>query len=93
MNPLAEYPEVRKYLYLAQWVINLAMGVLGIVLSMNGDGITDLPEWYLVTSLVLAFVWSYTGITAQTNVGATPTQVVVPPNVPPNPPPPPAPGV
>lgn len=72
MNPLHDYPQARKALYLAQWAINLVMGVLGIVLSVNGDGVTDLPAWFLTTGLVLNFVWTYTGITARANVHQAP---------------------
>lgn len=68
MNPLDQYPAARKALYTLQWLISGAMGVLGIVLSVNGYGVTDLPAWYSTTALVLAFVWTYTGITAQSNV-------------------------
>ena len=72
MNPLNEYPEVRRTLYILQWAVSLVMGVLGIVLSVNGDGVSDLPTWYVTTGLVLSFVWSYTGITAQQNVPTDP---------------------
>jgi len=72
VNPLNEYPEVRRTLYILQWAVSLVMGVLGIVLSVNGDGVSDLPTWYVTTGLVLSFVWSYTGITAQQNVPTDP---------------------
>lgn len=65
MNPLDSYPGVRKALYLVQWLVNLVMGVLGIVfLNDNLDGV---PTQYTLAGLILAFVWTYTGITAQTN--------------------------
>jgi hypothetical protein len=68
MNPLEDHPEIRRALYIIQWVVTGVMGVLGIILSVNGDGVTGLPQWYLVTGLVLNFVWTYTGITAGVNV-------------------------
>jgi hypothetical protein len=43
------------------------MGILGIILTAQ-FGIDDLPDWYTITGLVLSFVWTYTGITAQGNV-------------------------
>ena len=70
MNPLESYPKVRRALYMIQWIVTGVMGVLGIILSVNGDGVTDLPQWYLITGLVLNFVWTYTGITAGVNVAA-----------------------
>jgi 4-hydroxybenzoate polyprenyltransferase len=72
VNPLDQYPKLRKALYLAQWVLNGVTGVLGIVFTAQGDT----PEWYVLTVAVLAFVWTYAGITAQTNV--TPTEVPMP---------------
>jgi hypothetical protein len=68
MNPLNEYPKVRKALYVVQWIISLVMGALGIVLAAQNGGPENLPGWYNTATLVLAFVWTYTGITAQGNV-------------------------
>jgi len=65
-NPLDEYPQVRRALYLAQWLLNGVMGVLTIVLLAVGDGLT-LPVWFIITGAVLNFVWTYTGITARSN--------------------------
>lgn len=66
MNPLNEYPAARKVAYLIQWVANLATGILGIIfLNDAQDGV---PNWFTVAGLVLAFVWTYTGLTAQQNV-------------------------
>lgn len=65
MNPLDQYPSVRRFLYFVQWAANLATGIAGIVfLNDNAPGV---PKWFTVTGLVLAFVWTYTGLTAQTN--------------------------
>lgn len=74
MNPLNEYPSVRKALYLLQWLTTGATGVLGIVFTAQGD----VPSWYTVTVAALAFVWTYTGITA---AGNTPDEPQVPESV------------
>lgn len=63
MNPLEQYPSVRRFLYFAQWVTTGLTGVLGVVFTARGD----VPDWYTVSVAVLAFVWSYTGLTAQAN--------------------------
>ncbi len=65
MNPLDQYPGVRKALYTVQWIVNGVMGVLGIVyLNDSNDGV---PQLYTLAGLILAFVWTYTGLTAQKN--------------------------
>lgn len=68
MNPLDQYPAIRQHLYLAQWVVNLALGVVGIVLTSLGQS----PVWFVITSAAFNFVWTYAGITAQTNVEPAP---------------------
>ena len=65
MNPLEQYPAVRKVLYIVQWLTNLVMGVLGIVFL--NDTAPGVPQEFTVVGLVLAFVWTYTGLTAATN--------------------------
>ena len=67
-NPLDEYPGARKALYLIQWITTGVTGVLGLVYTFQGDG--NPPHWYTVTVACLAFVWAYTGITAQGNTPA-----------------------
>jgi hypothetical protein len=68
VNPVDTNPEVRKVLYLIQWVISGVSGVLGIVLAANSGGVDSMPGWYVTANLVLAFIWTYTGLTAQSNV-------------------------
>lgn len=68
MNPLEQYPAVRKVLYIVQWLANLVMGVLGIVFLNDAD--PGVPQEFTVTGLVLAFVWTYTGLTAASNTSA-----------------------
>jgi len=77
VNPVNSNPEVRKYLYLLQWVLSGVSGVLGIVLAANTDGgVSSMPGWYVTANLVLAFVWTYTGLTAQSNVAVAVQPVV-----------------
>ena len=75
MNPLDQYPGARKVLYLIQWIVSGVMGVLGVILTAI-NGIDDLPQWYVIASLALSFIWTYTGITAQTNTPSAPEPVV-----------------
>ena len=63
MNPLEQYPSARRLLYTLQWLTTGATGVLGVIFAANDD----VPDWYTITVAVLAFVWSYTGLTAQSN--------------------------
>ncbi|MDB5716456.1 MAG: hypothetical protein JWO15_3853 [Sphingomonadales bacterium] len=67
MNPLDQYPAARRILYLLQWITTGATGVLGVIFAAQ----SDVPRWYTITVAVLAFVWTYTGVTAQTNVTDT----------------------
>lgn len=67
MNPLDQYPDIRRSLYLLQWIVNGVLGVIAIVLTILGTS----PLWYVIVTGVFNFIWSYTGITAQTNVTDT----------------------
>lgn len=64
MNPLDEYPEVRKAMYLVQWVVNGGLGIAGIVLTILGES----PQWFIILTAVFNFVWTYSGVTAQNNI-------------------------
>ncbi len=68
MNPLENYPQARKALYMIQWVANLALGILGIVFTALGQS----PQWLIITAAAFNFVWTYTGLTASANVPETP---------------------
>lgn len=70
MNPLDQYPALRAKFYLAQWVTNLILGVVGVVLTTLGLS----PLWFIIVTAAFNFVWSYTGITAQ---GNTPSAKVI----------------
>lgn len=66
-TPLDQYPEVRKTLYVIQWITTGLTGALGIYFTAQGD---DVPQWYTIAVAVLAFLWTYTGVTAQQNVSS-----------------------
>lgn len=61
---LDDYPGVRKALYIAQWVVNLALGITAIILTSQGQS----PEWFVITGAVFNFIWTYTGTVASKNV-------------------------
>lgn len=65
-NPLDDWPRIRRAMYIAQWMLNGVMGALTIIFLAVGDGLS-LPLWFMITGAVLNFVWTYTGITAQSN--------------------------
>lgn len=64
MNPLDQYPSVRRFLYFVQWVTTGLTGIGGLYFATT-DAST--PNWYTLTVAILAFAWSYTGVTAQVN--------------------------
>ena len=68
MNPLDQYPQVRRYLYLLQWVANGFLAVAGAYFVAAGVGVDDLPSWYVITLACAPVLWTYFGITAQANV-------------------------
>lgn len=68
MNPLDNLPQVRKVLYVIQWVLNGAATVLGAYFAAADRPIDRLPEWYVVALAVLPVLWTYLGITASKNV-------------------------
>lgn len=69
MNPLNDYPGARKALYLLQWITTGLTGIGGIYYASQS---ADVPTWYTLTVAILAFVWTYTGITAAQNVPEAP---------------------
>lgn len=71
MTPLESNPQLRKFLYTVQWVVNLALGVLGIVFT----ALDRSPQWLIVTAAAFNFVWTYTGITASGNTPAPAAEV------------------
>lgn len=73
MNPLDNLPQVRKILYVIQWVLNGVATVLGAYFAIATDkGLDQLPEWYVIGLAVLPALWTYLGITASQNVQPQP---------------------
>lgn len=68
MTPLETYPNVRKLLYMVQWIANLVLGILAVVFTAQGES----PQWLIIAGLVGNFVWTYTGLTASGNVTKEP---------------------
>lgn len=79
MNPLANNPQARQVLYLAQWIVNGILGIVSIVLV----AIHHNPLWWIIVQAIFNFVWTYTGVAAQTNVTGTDIEGY---KVPPDPP-------
>lgn len=67
-NPLNNWPEARKVLYLIQWVYNGAAAFLGAYFAVEGTPVDELPKWYVLALGIAPVVWAYLGFTAQNNV-------------------------
>jgi hypothetical protein len=67
MNPLDQYPGVRKALYTVQWIVNGVLTVAGVVFLTKGQDPSHLPEWYVLTLAIAPVLWTYLGLTAQAN--------------------------
>lgn len=63
-NPLDDYPQIRKVLYVVQWIVNGVLGVIGVVLVARNES----PLWFVITTAAFNFVWTYTGATASGNI-------------------------
>jgi uncharacterized membrane protein YhdT len=90
MNPLDQYPEARKYLYMLQWIVNGVVTIAGAYFLIDGTAMEDLPRWYVLTVGIAPVLWTYLGITAQTNVTEAiplPGPEIHPPAPPDEPPP------
>lgn len=64
MNPLDNYPAVRKALYLVQWLVNGIIVVAGayyVLADVSPD------KWYIIAAGLGPVLWTYLGITAQQN--------------------------
>lgn len=86
MNPLDQYPEARKYLYMFQWVVSGILTLAGAYFLFSGEDMDDLPQWYVIAVGVAPILWTYLGITAQTNVQTKPELPVTPSEPMPQPP-------
>lgn len=67
MNPLNTYPGARKIAYLIQWVVTGVLGILGVIYAAQDTA----PRWFVIAGAVASFVWTYLGLTAQSNVTGT----------------------
>ncbi len=65
MNPLADYPAVRRIAYYATFVIGLTLGGVQVGYASADAG---QPTWLTVALSVFAFVASGLGLTAAQNV-------------------------
>lgn len=67
MNPLDNLPQVRKVLYVVQWVLNGIATVLSAWFLASDRPMDRWPEWFVVSLAVLPVLWTYLGITASKN--------------------------
>ena len=68
MNPLDDKPEVRKGLYLVQWLLTGVQTVLSAAFAFAYGEPANWPQWFLGSLAVLPVLWAYLGLTAQNNV-------------------------
>lgn len=68
MNPLNDYPAIRKTLYKVQWILAGVSTLLGAYFTLSGYDVADLPSWYVIGIGLLPVLWTYLGITADKNV-------------------------
>lgn len=68
MNPLEDLPQVRKILYVIQWVVNGVLTLAGVYFVAQGTAMDDLPQWYVLALAMGPALWAYFGLTAQNNV-------------------------
>lgn len=67
MNPLDQYPAVRSALYMLQWVANGVLVIAGVVFTSLGTSLDELPRWYVLSLAIAPVLWTYLGLTAQSN--------------------------
>lgn len=67
MNPLDQYPAARSFLYMLQWVANGVLVIAGVVFTSLGTAIDELPKWYVLALAIAPVLWTYLGLTAQSN--------------------------
>lgn len=73
MNPLDEYPQLRKILYLVQWVVSALLFIITAVVLVVTDG--DVPTWLAATTAGFNAFTALTGRTAETRVSDPETDV------------------
>jgi hypothetical protein len=67
MNPLEQYPGVRKALYTLQWIANGVLTIAGVVFTAQGTSLDALPRWYVLALAIAPVLWTYLGLTASAN--------------------------
>ena len=72
MNPLEQYPGVRKALYTLQWIANGVLSIAGVVFTAQGTNLDALPKWYILALAIAPVLWTYLGLTASANVEPDP---------------------
>lgn len=71
VNPLDTMPQVRKVLYIVQWIVTGIQAVVSAWLTVVSDKPMDRwPTWFVGSLAVAPILWAYLGITASTNVRA-----------------------
>lgn len=68
MNPLDDYPVVRKALYFVQWLVTGVQTVLSAFFAFHFGAVDGWPQWFLASLAVTPVLWAYLGVTAQRNV-------------------------
>lgn len=74
MNPLNDMPNVRKALYVVQWVLNGILVIAGVVFATTSTAVSDLPQWYVLALAIGPVLWTYLGLTAQQNTALPPAE-------------------
>ena len=69
MNPLDGYPQIRKYLYIVQYLVNGVIAVAGAYYVLSN---TTPDKWYVITAGLGPVLWAYLGLTASKNVDPIP---------------------
>lgn len=68
-NPLNEHPKIRSVVYAVQWTVSGVLGAIGVALIAIDP--QNIPLWYTIATGVVSFAWTYTGLTAKSNVTGT----------------------
>lgn len=69
MNPLDNYPQVRKYLYVVQYLVNGVITVAGAYYVLSHQ---TPQQWYVIVAGLGPVLWTYLGLTASKNVDPIP---------------------
>lgn len=67
MNPLDNMPQVRKVLYVIQWVVTGIQTVLSAWFAIGDRPMDRWPEWFVASLAIAPVLWTYLGVTASKN--------------------------